>query len=191
MPTSLPDHSPAAHAARPARAGAAIVLLLVAAVAAAWLRSHPDRSFEAGYGIAREVEVGRTVWTSLEHGHGGSPGVLEIEHLAPRATTDGAAVEVEYLVCELDGRVLAADGVVGFGYGLPGADVGKYCRRTWPAVGSTIALGTEPRQDLIVGVTPTRPGRTVVDHHVIRFAEGWQHGEDDIHATVDLTAAAR
>jgi hypothetical protein len=39
-----------------------------------------------------------------------------------------------------------------------------------------------------VGVTPTRPGRTVIQSHRIQFKEGWQQGSDDIHVEVVLKA---
>jgi hypothetical protein len=47
-------------------------------------------------------------------------------------------------------------------------------------------LGTDPGHELLVGVTPTRPGRTVIQSHRIQFREGWQKGSDDIHVEVVL-----
>jgi len=49
-------------------------------------------------------------------------------------------------------------------------------------------LGTDPGRELLVGVTPTRPGRTVIQSHRIQFKEGWQQGSDDIHVEVVLKA---
>jgi hypothetical protein len=41
---------------------------------------------------------------------------------------------------------------------------------------------------LLVGVTPTRPGRTVIQSHRIEFREGWQKGSADIQVGVELNA---
>lgn len=49
-------------------------------------------------------------------------------------------------------------------------------------------LGIRPGQELLVGVTTTQAGRSVVQSHRIEFSEGWRQGTADIHASVDIQA---
>lgn len=163
----------------------AVVLVLAATT---WTWRHPDRSFDAGYGIEAKRAVGQRVWTPLESGRTAPPGEITIYDIAPRMTDDGAAVVVDYAICDLDPATLAAERVGGFGYGLRDSDLHRYCRRVLPAKGTSLRLGTEPGRDLLVGVTATRPGRTVIRSHHITFGEGWQRGSDDIFVEVLLNA---
>ena len=162
--------------------------VVLALVATAWVWRHPDRSFDGGYGINVERAVGTRIWTTLEHGRTAASGEIAIRELEPRMQVDGARVMVEYAICYLDPATLAADGVGGFGYALPDRDIHRYCKDLVPAEGASMMLGTDPGQELLVGVTATRPGRTVIRSHRISFAEGWQRGTDDISVEVDLTA---
>lgn len=163
----------------------AVVLVLAATT---WAWRHPDRSFDAGYGIEVKRAVGQRVWTTLESGRTATPGEMTIRDIAPGMTNDGAAVVVDYAICDLDPATLAADRVSGFGYGLRDGDLDRYCRRVLPAEGASLQLGTEPGRDLLVGVTASRPGRTVIRSHHITFDEGWQRGSDNIFVGVVLNA---
>lgn len=168
---------------------AALALAVVLAVTAtAWLWRHPDRSFDSGYGVGVERAVGDTIWTPLEQGRTAAPGEIVIESIVPRMESDGASVEVEYAICHLDPATLAAEGVGGSPLGGRDRDLGRYCTRVVTAEGASMRLGTDPGRELLVGVTPTRPGRTVIQSHRIEFQEGWQKGSDDIHVAVTLTS---
>jgi hypothetical protein len=166
---------------------AALVLALVLAVAATvWVWRHPDRSFDSSYGVGAGRAVGKTMWTPLEDGRTTVPGEIVIESIEPRMASDGAAVVVEYAICDLDPATLAAEGGGGSPYGGRDRDLRRYCTRVVPAEGASMRLGTDPGHELLVGVTPTRPGRTVIQSHRIQFREGWQKGSDDIHVEVVL-----
>lgn len=157
-------------------------------VATTWFMRGPDRAFEAGYGIELERAMGHRIWTVLEHGQTAAPGTIDIDSINPNVTRDGAAVQVNYAVCQLDAQVLAAEGVSGSGYGMRDHHVRRYCTRLVPAEGATMRLGTKPGQELLVGVTTTQPGRSVIRSHRIEFHEGWRRGAAEIHASVDITA---
>lgn len=169
----------------------ALVVMALAAVglgSIAWMSRHAGRSFDSGYGLEVRREVGATVWTSVQHGSSASPGDITIDSIEAEIVDDGAAVDVEYVICELDPATLATDGVAGFTYGGRDKDVRRYCERVEPAEGSTMTLGTDPGSELLVGITPSRPGRTVIERHHIEFGEGWQHGQDEIDVEVVLVA---
>lgn len=166
-----------------------VAVVLVALAATAWFWLHPSQSFPGGYGMKVERKVGQTVWNTLVHT--GTPGAEEvtITGLEPEFRRDGAAATVEYLICELDPAVLAEEGVVGFGAGLRSRAVDRYCTSTRPAVGATFRLRSQPPEEVLVGVTPTRPGRTAIARHHMSFDVGWQRGSDEI--DVDVVVVAR
>ena len=165
------------------------VAVVVSVGAVAWVWRHPDQSFSGSYGMEVRRPVGHTVWTTLVHS--GEPGAdkISISSLEPHFETDGAEATVEYVICELDPEVLDRDGVGGFGYGLRDRDVERYCTRTRPAVGATFALRSQPPEELLVGVTPTRDGRTVITGHRMTFGVGWQRGTAEL--DVELRIIAR
>ena len=165
-----------------------MLAVVLAGAATVWVWRHPDRSFDNGYGVKLKRAVGKTLWTPLEEGHFAAPGKIVIESIEPRIGRDGAAVVVEYAICDLDPATLADEGVGGSPFGGWDRDLGRYCTRLVPAEGASMRLGTDPGRELLVGVTPTRPGRTVIRSHRIEFSEGWQKGSDDIHVAVVLKA---
>jgi hypothetical protein len=163
----------------------AVVLVVTATV---WVWRHPDRTFDSGYGVGARRAVGKTLWTPLEEGRAAAPGEIYIESIEPRMKSDGAAVVVEYAICDLDPATLAAEGVGASPYGGRDRDLDRYCTRVVPAEGASMRLGTDPGRELLVGVTPTRPGRTVIQSHRIEFREGWQKGSADVHVGVVVNA---
>jgi hypothetical protein len=165
-----------------------VFALVLAASIAGWKWRHPDVSFEYGYGASMTRTVGATAWTTLADSDepGGSP--ITFTELEPILKQDGAEVTVEYLICELDPAALAEDRVSGFGYGLPTRYVERYCMSTAPAEGADLILRTGVRQELLVGITATQPGRTVISGHHVDYRVGWQRGRSDIDVTTQLTA---
>lgn len=165
--------------------GVAIVLV-VGVGALAWEWRHPEVSFDDGYGIGSDRRVGETVWTTLADSDelGSSP--VTFTSLEPIFENDGAAVTVEYLICELDPVVLEEEGVDGFGYGGRTRDVERYCASTRPARRADLTHRSGTRQELLVGVTPTRPGETLISGHHVAYRVGWQRGSSDIQVEVDV-----
>lgn len=167
----------------------AVVLLSVGGTA--WVWHHPEQSFEGGWGMEVRRQVDQPVWSTLVHS--GRPGAerVSITSLEPQFETDGTEAVVEYVICELDPEVLAADGVGAFGYGLRDRDVERYCKRTRPATGASFPLRSQPPQELLFGVTPTRPGRTVITGHRMAFRVGWQRGSEEIDVELQLVGRPR
>lgn len=165
-----------------------VFALVLAAGTVAWKWRHPDVSFEYGYGMAMTRDVGSAVWTTLADSDepGGSP--VTFTSLEPIFEQDGAEATVEYIICELDPTALEEDRVGGFGYGLATRYVERYCASTRPAEGADLILGTDIRQELLVGITSTQPGRTVIAGHHVSYRVGWQRGSSVIDVTTELTA---
>lgn len=165
-----------------------VLSALALVIATTWVLRAPDRAFEAGYGIGVKRSIGLRIWTVLEHGATATPGTIDIDSIEPYITRDGAAVKVDYAICHLDPDVLAAEGVAGSGYGMLDRHARRYCTYLVPAEGASMRLGTKPGQELLVGITTTRAGRSIVRSHRIEFSEGWRHGTADIHVEVDIKA---
>jgi hypothetical protein len=164
------------------------LLLVVATGAAVWTWRHPDVSFEYGYGMTMTRDVGFTVWTTLGDSDRPGDSPITFTDLEPRFRQDGAGVQVEYLICDLDPVALEEHGVGGFGYGGPTRWVERYCASTRPADGGDLVLRTDTRQELLVGITATRPGRTVITGHHVTYRVGWQRGSSEIAVSTRLTA---
>ena len=169
-------------------AGGVALVLVLAAGAVAWTWRHPDVSFDYGYGMGYAADVGSTAWTTLADSDEPGGSAISFTSIEPRFRQDGAAVEVEYLICELDRVALEEDGVTGFGYGGPTRMVKRYCASTRPAEGGDLVLRSDTRQQLLVGITPTRPGRTVITGHDVTYRVGWQRGSGLIHVFTRVTA---
>lgn len=165
-----------------------VLVLVVAAGALAWTSRHPDVSFDYGYGMEMTRDVGFTVWTTLGDSDRPGDSPITFTGLEPRFEQDGAAVTVEYVVCDLDPVALEENGVSGFGYGGPTRWVERYCASTRPAEGADLVLRTGQRQELLVGITGTRPGRTVITGHHVSYRVGWQRGSSEIAVSTLLTA---
>lgn len=184
-----PTDSAPVHRHRVRRVLVALVVVASLVVAGVWYWAPPDRTFEAGYGIGVKRGVGVRTWTVIEHGQSAEPGRIYVEDIEPQFDRDGAEVEVEYVICRLDAGTLAADGVSSSGYGMRDGAIERYCTFTTPAEGASFRLGAKANQELLVAVTPTRPGRSVVNSHRLTYSEGWRRGTADIHATIDVTAS--
>lgn len=184
------DEVPATPAPQLRRWGllAAVLALVIGAGVLSWERSHPDVALDYGYGIGLKRAVGETVWTTLADSQSIGSSAITFTELEPVIERDGAAVDVEYLVCALDEEALAEDGVGSFGYGLRDMAVRRSCTTTSPALGARLVAEPGVRRELLVGITATQPGRTVISGHRAAYDVGWRRGHGDILVETDLRA---
>ena len=111
------------------------------------------------------------------------PGAGTVSGRVLHAVTGEPVADVEVVL-----YALAADGVSSAGYGMLDRHTRHYCTRLVPAEGASMRLGNEPGQELLVGITTTRPGRSVIRGHRIEFSEGWRRGSADIQVSVVVKA---
>lgn len=156
--------------------------------AAGWWSIHPPQILAGGYGFESSRDPGQTVWTSLVHSQTDGAEELFIDGLTPRVQKDTSGAAVEYLICVLDTGVLADEGVGGFMVGGRDRDVDHYCSRTRPAIGSTVHLRADPPEEIIVGITPTQQGRSVIADHRIAYKVGWQRGHTSINVSTNISS---
>jgi hypothetical protein len=165
-----------------------IATLAAAMGATAWWSTHPPQILAGGYGFESSRDPGQTVWTSLIRSQTDGPKEVLIAGLTPRVQKDTSGAGVEYLICVLDTKVLADEGVGGFMFGGRDRDVDHYCTRTRPAIGSTLHLRANPPEEIIVGITPTQQGRSVIADHRIDYTVGWQRGHATINVSTNIMA---
>lgn len=189
--TVADDGPPAGQPVSGRRRWASIAALVTVVAATAWLGwwlRHPAPLDWGGYGIGKDdTEVGDPIWTSLSE-RASRPDqrrVLTIDAVEPVILRDGG-VQVDYFVCTLDLSVTDEEGVGGFGYGLSDRWAQRVCADLRPAEGTTMDLVAEPAQQLLVRVTPTGGGRTVITGHDLTFREGWQTGSETVAPEIRL-----
>lgn len=150
-----------------------------------WLR-HPAPLDWGGYGFRAERPVGKALWASMsdpptrEHRRR----VITLESIQP-VDLSGDDAQVGYFVCRLDPDETGGDAI---GVGST-ADVRRICSSLTPALGATMDLVAEPRQQLLVRVRTGRRGVVRVAGHEVRFSEGWQSGTQVV--APDITVRAR
>jgi hypothetical protein len=157
-----------------------VAVLVLATCGAVWWRSHPDQPFTGSYGMGTKRHVGHPVWTVLVHWSEVDATGVTIRSIEPEFGVNTSDAKVEYILCELP-EPINKDGVYeSFGYGMHARRVDRFCISTRPAEGADMKLWADKREELLVGVTPTRPGRTLIKSHRVSFDDGWQRGRDEV-----------
>lgn len=164
-----------------------MAVIAAAIGAAGWWSTHPAQVVLGGYGMDSSRDPGQTFWTSLIHSRTAGVEEMVITGLTPRVQNDSSGAAVEYLICVLDTEVLADERVGGFMFGGRDRDIDHYCSKTRPAIGSTLHLRADPPEEVLVGITPTKQGRSVIADHQITYKVGWQRG----HATIRVSTKIR
>ncbi len=150
-----------------------LVAVVTAGVGFGWWVRHPEELRWGGYGFATQRAVDEPLWASVS-----DPAprpedrrVLTLDAIEPTGL-EGRA-DVDYFVCRL--RPVGDPVMTG-----SDDDVQQTCRELVPALGATLDLEEDPRQQLMVRVTPTRPGVVRIRAHRVTYGDGWQTGTDTV-----------
>lgn len=159
-----------------------VALLTGASVARHW-RSHPTAFVPAGgWGTSHDAfRAGRTLYVGMTYEAREAEGVVTLTGLAPRLTDDSSGTIVEFFVCEVDSS--AGIGAIGNVYGR---GIGEQCTSLVPAEGARLRLNADPKQQVVMAVSPQRPGGVTVDGIDITYVHGWQHGSQRVGGEVRL-----
>ena len=129
---------------------------------------YPDNS--SGIGEWADVSAGHPMSFGMswpQHRDGSS---ASIDWALPVVTTNTAAAQVTVRVC-----ILATPHDVG-GVGSV-SDLSGTCSRLDDPAGASLRLGSFADQ-LVVTITPERPGVVVVRGLLVSYSHGWQHGTE-------------
>lgn len=152
---------------------AAGVLALVGGVAAAgWTWRHPHAFDETGGGTVGmvDVPVGQAAYFGMTFDEPDASGTVAIDSAA--AHIDGSAeASVDYLVCTADPA--GEPGMIG---SASESDISEFCPTLEPLEGATYEFNATPRQQLVLAITPSGPGRVRVDDVELSYRDGWQRG---------------
>jgi hypothetical protein len=169
-----------------------LAVVLVGAGGVGWWLRHPDPALAGGgstFGMDG-ISVGDTVWSSVTvpSTDPGEDRVLRIEAVEPRVRRDDTAARIDYFVCTFDAAYGESHGVGAFGYGGDTREAERACTSLVPAVGATLDLSGDPVQQLVVSVTPTRPGVLAIPKHLVTWSVGWQSRTEQINEGLRIPA---
>ncbi|WP_193612323.1 hypothetical protein [Nocardioides lijunqiniae] len=171
-------------ATRAVVAGVALVLTC-GLVAGLWHWRTGADVFVAGGGSAVDDDwpVGEAIYLGVAEEETDLRGDIEIREIEADILKDEAAVRVEYLLCTVD----PSSGVGGVG-SVRKSDIEEQCSELVPAQGQRMTLNATPRQQLVMAVTPTRPGAITIKGTTVSYDYGWRVGSEFL--TVELVMEA-
>ncbi|WP_155992790.1 hypothetical protein [Nocardioides sp. URHA0020] len=148
-----------------------------------WLWRHPTAFPPAGNEVHDSAaRPGLTTFVGIADLYSDKNRTVRIDAASPVVVDGGAPLTTSVLICTV--------GPAG-GVGLArGAGIDQACTSLEPAIGATISLGSESRQQLVLAITPTEFGEAVDISGVdLSYADGWQHGTQRIGPRVTLTVS--
>ncbi len=147
---------------------------MVLLAGAAWWVAHPTELSELGEVSLPSAEIGKPFLLGVFPDNQDN---LRLRGVSPRVTTNTAAADVRLVLC---GRPKE---VVGSFY----ARAEDACRELLPTAGSTLPADLHEAQ-LLLEVTPRRPGKVVIDGITVRYRHGLQVGSQVTGGLFSLTA---
>ena len=159
--------------------GAVVVLVLAGAVLVGWTWRHPTVLADEQRRVGASTAPGEPVYVGLTF-PGERDDAVEIDH----AEVDDApgGIDVAFWVCTIADPELGAIGAA------HEDDVDETCSTLEPAEGATLSLGTDPRQQLLLAVTPVTRGLVEVEITGVdvTYSHGWQHGTQRLGSEVSV-----
>jgi hypothetical protein len=150
----------------------AAITLIVALGIVGWTWRHPS-AFDAysgggGSGISR-VGANRPAYFGVSYP---SSGTVHLDNLKPDVVSNGAHATFAFVICHIDptdptASLLAA--------GRP-RDVRDNCARVTRAIGSSLDLGVNAGEQLLMEVIPAQAGVVRIAGVEATYSFGWQHG---------------
>jgi hypothetical protein len=171
---------------RPERTGRRRLWLIVCAVGAGALLAglallfdawrHPSAFREYGGSMTmKSWPVGTTGYVTITE-PGEARGDVKVHGVALHDLSDSTGAHFADFICTLR----PGPGLVGV---WTSSQIHKHCRSLVPARGATMGL---PRQQLLVAVTPMRPGTVSFRGVDLHYVQGWQNGTQHIGGDVKV-----
>lgn len=117
------------------------------------------------------AKPGETLYAGMTYEDKHIRGIVTIHHARANVVQDEADSTFELLVC----TIRRGQGIVAFGSGDQG-DTQHYCASLVPAEGATPVLNADPRQQVLLGITPHHAGRVRGDGIELDYSYGWRRG---------------
>jgi hypothetical protein len=167
--------------------GGGIVLVLVGIGVAGWTWRHPTAFPEAGgWGVEDERRPSNVpLYVGMTFPGEKGDGSVAVDRADAHVVADTAAADIEVVVCTL---VDAESGSVG---SASGPDIDELCSTLEPAEDVSLSIDRDPRQQLLVAVTTTRPGRVRIHGIDVTYSHGWQHGTQRVGGDIEVHTIPR
>jgi hypothetical protein len=150
-----------------ARVEAIALLAAVVVLAGAYWWSHPN-VLDHGSGLSGDLEVGQAQYFSVADHLSGYDETIRVLRVKPHIVRDETAAYYEFLTCVLK------DADRGLGAG-DARDVSAFCASTKPTTGAAFGLQDGTRSQILMEVTPTKPGRLELEGVDVRYRRSGGH----------------
>jgi len=150
-----------------ARVEAIALLAGVVVLAAAYWWSHP-KVLDHGSGLSGGLEVGQPQFFSVADHLDGYDETIRVLRVKPKVVRDETAARYEFLTCVLKN----ADEGLGAG---DARDVSAFCATKKPTAGAAFGSSDGRRSQILMKVTPTKPGRLELEGTDVTFRRSGQH----------------
>lgn len=166
------------------RAAAAVTVAAAVVGGLVWAwewRTHPDVLPGYGNGYNGTLAPGQTLYVGLTFPDPDEGEEITLEAAVPRVVArNDAGATVATRLCTLDPQELRSSGIGAIG-SVDGEDFLRYCPDPAPVTeGTRLDLAAEPAQQLLLAVTPSRPGVVLVRGVDLTYSHGWRHGTQTI-----------
>lgn len=159
------------------------LVILASLVTVGWVSRHPGAFREGGgWGVGHErwpASTAMYVGFSYEHKH--ARGAVTIHSVEANVVADSSNATVDFFVCTIDP---AADvGAIG---SANERSIRQQCSALVPAEGATMQLNAEPRQQLVIAVSPSHAGQVEIHGADVTHSHGWRRGTEFIGGEIQL-----
>ncbi|WP_076261366.1 hypothetical protein [Intrasporangium flavum] len=165
------------------------VAALVAAGVVGWWWSHPTALAGNGFDMGmRHWTVGKTFYAAVTSPRPGEQTGLRIHSASATATVgeieQPGATTIAFYVCthapasDVQAMLMAGP-----------TEIGQQCSSLVPAEGAAMSLGERPSQQLVMAVTPHRPGHVAIRDVTVTYSHRWQRGTEVLAGLVTLEVA--
>lgn len=127
--------------------------------------------------------VGEPIYVGITHEPRDVRGSIEIHGAAPDIVRDSAGVRVDYLLCTIN-----PSGNAGSVGAVTASEITQECSSLTSAQGRAMDLNADPRQQVVMSVTPTKPGTVEIEGTELSFSFGWRRGSQFMNDELILTA---
>lgn len=145
-------------------------------------RRHPEAFAEAGgWGFRGPGRVGEAKYVGMSYDRRGEHGTVTIHEVSPDLVENTSAARFRFFVCRVGGvKTIGAIGIVGE------EGIANSCLSLEPAGGAELRLGRSPMDQIVMAVTPMKPGRVRIRSLHVTYSRGWQSGTQTIGGRITL-----
>lgn len=125
------------------------------------------------------------MYVGMSYDRHGEHGTVTIHEVSADLAENSSAAQIRFFVCRVGGtRTIGAIGIV------DQAEMNSSCLSLEPAREAEVRLGRAPMDQIVMAVTPTRPGRVTVRSLRVTYSQGWKTGTQKIGGHITFRTAS-